>query len=405
MERNGKIDGMNSGKVQKGRRHARSPRSQRARRRRRGRIAAGFLTAFLVLLLSTGLAAVVLYKSGEAALRASAARRAPVIELDEMGQNAAARLQSDFIARNAIPWQEDWVAYEGKIYEYKEETLNLLLLGIDHGGELGKQTDLSDWGAGQADSIFLVSLDQRSKRLHVIGIPRNAMVEVEIYNEKEQCIDTIYNQICLQYGYAGGGVLGLVKMKECVSGMFYQLPIHGVCAISFDAVGIAIEMLGGVEVTIQEDMTGFNAKYTQGSTLTLTRKNAMPYLRYRDTSALGSPTTRLTRQKAFLQAAIAAAVDKMKHDPMLVRRIYEAVAPYMNTDITLDKAVYLAAQSLDCNMADNSFYQLTGEDRQVDFISDEGLPDFYDDYYLDEETLRRTVIEVFYREVIWQPSK
>ena len=53
------------------------------------------------------------------------------------------------------------------------------------------------------------------------------MVNVEIFNVESEHVETIYNQICLQYGYAGGGELGLQKMKESVSELMCGLPIQG----------------------------------------------------------------------------------------------------------------------------------------------------------------------------------
>lgn len=362
------------------------------------RILLALLEILLVLVLALGLIAVYFYKSGEISLKTSAETKAPVLVNDEAQQQ---RLREAYAAAPAtLSWQENWVAYEGEVYAYKEDCLNFVLMGIDRAGRLDKETDLSDWSAGQADTIFLVSLDNKNKKVSIIGIPRNSMVPLDIYNEKEECIDTIYNQICLQYGYAGGGELGLAEMKNSVSELFFELPVHGACAVSYDAIGIVTDRLGGIEVTVPDDMTAFHKSYTKGSTVKLTRKNVVPYLRYRDNSELGSPTTRLTRQKAFLQTAILQAVQELKKNPAFVSDIYQAIVPYMNTDITLDKAVYLAAQSVDYSIGESSFYQLPGEDRRVDFKKAKNPEDFYDDFYLDEEALKKTMMEIFYEKVI-----
>lgn len=365
------------------------------------RIVVGILSTIFVLVMIVGLAGVIFYKSGEAALRASAEAKTPAIETDPQ---EVERMRESYAYGNTVPWQDEWVVYKNGVYEYNEDTLNFLLMGIDQGGELDKNTDLSDWGAGQADAIFLVSMNQRSNAVSIVGIPRNAMVELDIYNEKEQRIDTIYNQICLQYGYAGGGELGLTTMKESVSELFYGLPIHGACAISFDAVGVILDMVGGVEVTIPDDMTMLNTGYKAGSSLLLTKDNVMPYLRYRDTEVIGSPTTRLTRQKEFLKKAISQTITKVKSNPRLVSDIYKAVIPYMNTDITLDEAVYLAAEFVNYRIEADSFYQLIGVDRQVDYVNDAGKTDSYDDLYLDEDYKQQLVMQLFYEEVVLQAN-
>lgn len=363
------------------------------------RIVVGLLEVLLALVLIIGLVGIYFYKAGEMALKASPSTQSPVMEVKlEEVQRICTEYESK--AQETLQWQESWVAYGDDVYEYNQECMNFIVMGIDRSGELEKETKLSDWSAGQADAIFLLSLDNHNKKVSVIGIPRNSMVNVEIYNEQEECIDTIYNQICLQYGYAGGGELGLQKMKDGVSKLLYDLPIHGACAVSYDAIGVVAECLGGIEVTVSEDMSALDKNYTVGNKIVLSKKNIIPYLRYRDNTALGSPTTRLTRQKEFLKTAMVQAIQAVKDRPAIVNEIYQEMIPYMNTDITLDKAVYLAAETLDYSLTDSSFYQLTGVDKQVEFVNAKKAEDFYDDYYLDEEKLKDTVMKVFYQPVV-----
>lgn len=288
------------------------------------KILLGMLQAVFAFLLVIGLVGIYFYKSGEMALKASAETKAPVIQVD-MEEEQKVRTQYENKTKKTLAWQENWVTYQGEVYEYNEECLNFLIMGIDRSGELEKETDLSDWSAGQADTIFLVSLNNRDKQVSIVAIPRNSMIHVDIYNEEKECIDTIYNQICLQYGYAGGGELGLEKMKDAVSKLFYDLPIHGACAVSYDAIGIVVDKLGGLEITISEDMQEYKKDYFVGNQVLLTGKNVVPYLRYRDNSELGSPTTRLTRQKEFLKIALEKAIGQVKSNPVIVRDMYQAI--------------------------------------------------------------------------------
>ncbi len=233
----------------------------------------------------------------------------------------------------------------------------------------------------------------------MIGIPRNAMVNVEIFNSESEQVDTIYNQICLQYGYAGGGELGLRKMKESVSELMCGLPIHGACAVSFNAISVITDRLGGIEIVVPDDMTAYNAAYVQGSTQTLTGRNVVDYLRYRQYNTLGSPTTRLGRQKDFMRVAMGRTMQEIKANPVFVKDIYESLKSYMNTDISVDEAVYIASKALDCTLAEQSFYQLAGVDKAEYFVGENGKQDFYNDYYIDEDALQKIMFEVFYQEV------
>ncbi len=373
-------------------------RKKKRKRKRSGleKVVMCLLSAVLIIVLVLGLAGTILYKSGEIALKASANAAEPqmVIDLEEI-----IKIREEIEYNAGVAWQDDWVVYDGKVYEYRDDMLNFLLLGIDHDGSLSTETKLSDWNAGQADTIFLVSLNQTDKEISVIGIPRNAMVDVEIYNSESERVETIFNQICLQYGYAGGGALGLQKMKESVSELMCGLPIHGACAVSFNAISLITDRLGGIEVVVPDDMTQYDKAFAQGSTQILTGKNVIDYLRYREYKTLGSPTTRLVRQKEFMRVAMGRVMQEIKNNPVFVTDIYKSVKAYMNTDISVDEAVYIASKALDCTLAEQSFYQLSGEDRAEYFVRENGVEDFYNDYYIDKEALQKIMFEVYYREV------
>jgi LCP family protein required for cell wall assembly len=400
-------------------------------------VGAGITTLVVVV----GVVWAILYNSGKTSLKASSSTVAPVVEVTKQDKEAIDRVKEKYAYGEASTEEastqelteaqsqeatdesteteetgtnkklvenqteqaevqtDGWMTYNGKVYKYNEDTMNFVLMGIDRHGNLSSQEDFSDEGPGQADAIFLVSLNTRDKKLSIIGIPRNSMVEIEVYNSQKQQTGTIYNQICLQYPYAGGGSLGLTKMKESVSDLLYQLPIHGACAINLDAIGVIVDKLGGIEVTIPEDLTKLDPSYVKGSKLTLTKDNAWMYLKYRDTSVLGSPTSRLTRQKEFMKTAVNVAISKVKKNPAIVSDIYKSVVSYMNTDISVDEAVYLATEATGYSISNDSFYQLTGYDKRVEYVNKSGNSDFFDDYYLDEGTLKDIFIKVFYTEV------
>ena len=350
--------------------------------------------SIVLLLLAAGI--FIMYKSGEKAFKRGAGSGGLKIEVSQEEMEHA---KEKFAYGNTIPWQDDWLVYHEKIYEYKEDSINFLLLGIDKTGELDRTTDLSDWDAGQADAVFVVSLDPGEKKVSVIGIPRNSMAYVEMFDKDSSSLGYLYNQLCLQYGYAGGGELGLEATKRVVSEILYHLPIHGACAINFDAIGIVTEKIGGVEITIKEDLSILGPEFAEGNQVVIKGDNTLHYLIYRDTSVVGSPTTRLTREKEFLEAMIHKAIACVKSDPKIVGSVYNAILPYMNTDITLDKAVYLAMNSLDYKVSSDSFYQLQGKDVEVTGIGEFGEERTFNDFYLNEDYLLETVVKVFYKEV------
>ena len=357
----------------------------------------GILTALIASIVAVlCLAFVVLYKSGEASLANAVEKKAPTAEgFDE----EEALLAKEKAGLATVTWQDDWVALDGKAYEYDEDIINLLFLGIDRAGSISTETNLDNWKAGQADAIFILSLNPDKKTIRIVGIPRNSMVDVDIYDQNARQMEPIHNQICLQYGYAGGGENGLHAMKDAASKLMYDLPIHGAFAIGYDAVSIINDKVGGVDVEVLEDMPEKNKAFVLGNTVHLDGKLALQYVRERDYYQLGSPTLRLKRQKQYITALIQAAKTCVKQDPLLVTDLYNSITKYMNTDVTVDEAVYLVRQALDYQFDGDSFYLLQGDDVSVPFTRKDGTEDFYDDYYLREDSIRQVMIDAFYNEV------
>lgn len=379
-------------------------KKRRKRRNRKKNIKAGIFAVCTSLVAVAGLFFVLLYAFGGARLRASAETSAPDVTLltDECGAEDI----REKAGLSAVQWQDDWVALDGKVYSYDDSCINLLVLGIDKAGKMTEKTDYEKWKAGQADAIFLVSINPASEKISIIGIPRNTMMDIDIYDGEEHVKETVFDQICLQYPYAGGGKPGIEKTKEKISGLLYGLPIHGAFAVGYDAVSRVNDMVGGVDVVALETLETRYGSYREGEQIHLEGEFVLAYVKVRNMDILGSPTMRLERQKQYLTALLAKVKEEVKKNPAIVANMYSAVSEYMNTDVTLDKAVYLAAQASGYEFDKDDIHLLKGEDKAVPIVKD-GVEtqDYYDDYYLDEESLKSTMTEVFYTEVVLEEQE
>lgn len=365
-------------------------------------IAFSIISAMTALAAIAGLLFLLLYKSGQARLMQS-------VEASMPDSQQITDMQEELIAREkaglaTVEWQDNWIAIDGKVYAYNEACINLLVLGVDKPGALRQETDYENWESGQTDAIFLVSLNPATKYIYIVGIPRNSMVNVDIYDEENHKLDTVYDQICLQYAFAGGGQAGLDRVKKSVSELFYGLPIHGAFAIGYDAVSVINDMAGGVDVEVLEDLQKENKALVKGETVHLDGKLALDYVRSRNYGELGSPTQRLKRQKQYLTVLIEKLRGEVKKNPILVKDMYSAVSRYMNTDVTLEEVVYLAAEALDYQFGPDSFQLLEGEDKAVPIPEEklrpgENAEPFYNDYYLEEDSIKQVMRNIFYEEV------
>lgn len=334
---------------------------------------------------------------GERRLRANAKSEGPDIATSTLVESA------DDISREekqaATVWQEDWIRYNGKVYEYNDKLMTFLVMGIDKKGEVTESTKGTD--GGQADAIFLVVANPDEKKLSLIGINRDTMVDinaVDLYGQNTQA--TAYAQIAVQHGYGDGKELSCQLMENAVSNLFYQLPINGYVSINMDAIPELNDAVGGVSLTaiedvytLENDVKKRKLLVSQGEQIELQGNDAYCYVRYRNKEQFESARLRLARQKQYLQGFLNQAKIETKKNLTLPVSVYQKLSKYMVTDITVDEISYLASEFIGYDMDSNGIYTLEGETR---------MGEKHEEFYPDESSLVDLMIQVFYREVTVQ---
>lgn len=284
-------------------------------------------------------------------------------------------------------WQEGWVRYKGKIYAYNEDIMTFLFMGID------KETDVMELeegtNGGQADALFLAVMNPHTKSVEVIGVNRNTMTDIDVYDEGAY-VTTMEAQIAVQHGFGNGVEESCEYQKKAVRNLFYDIPVHGYAAINMSAIPTVNDAVGGVEVTVKEDLTKADPALKEGAQVQLLGKSALLYVRYRDVDAFASADSRLSRQKQYLEAFIGAAKKAVKEDVSAAADIYQAVVPMMVTDVTIDEAVYLASIFKEYHFDAECFHMVEGETVQGEK---------FEEFYVDEDALYELVIDIFYEEV------
>lgn len=191
--------------------------------------------------------------------------------------------------------------YLDKVSSSKE---NILLMGVDKEGL-------------HADVIMLVSLDSKEKTIRVLSIPRDTRVE---YSGGR------YDKINHALAYENGEekVISLVKQ---ITGM----PIHYYCEVNFEGFRNVIDILGGVEFDVPEDMhyedpaQDLYIHVNKGLQL-LDGKDAEGVVRFRATYVEGD-TKRIGVQQDFLRALFKQKLkpEYLRKAPALIEEMYEHV--------------------------------------------------------------------------------
>ena len=263
--------------------------------------------------------------------------------------------------------------YDGNAYNYNDKLINILIIGVDR-QKPGVSTK------HQADALFLVSLDAENKSANVISISRDTISNVDSYDINGNYFATTKQQLCLAYTYGSNDKQSSELTVKAVSGFLYGIPISGYYTIFMNSLSDIVDSVGGVPVSISEDMTKINSSFKSGATVTLTGNNVLPYLRYRGES--NAP--RLERQKAFIKSFTSQAKKAATKDLTLPVKMYNKLSSNTVTNVDATSAVYLASEALKANFNFRGVEGVSGSDGT------------YETFTADETKLYKLLLDVFY---------
>lgn len=262
----------------------------------------------------------------------------------------------------------------GKAYYYNKDLINILCIGVD-------KRNAKEKSDHQADAIYLVSADVKNKKAKIIAISRNTLTDIDVYDMNGDFLDTDRKQICLSYAYGSDDEESSLLTKKAVSRLLYDLPINGYYTIFMDSISDIVDSVGGVKVTVPEDMTKANKKWTKGAKITLTGESALKYITYRQDIS----EVRLQRQKQFVKNFISAAKTAVSKDISLPFDMYNKLAKNTVTDVNSSSAVYLASEVI---KSEFEVLQIPGE---------VGFDGTYETFETDETVLYEFVLDAFYK--------
>ena len=302
------------------------------------------------------------------------------IQKKKAAEATSAKATAEAEDSNTVTWQ-------GKTYKYNQNLSNYLLLGVDK--RTPAETRVGKADAGQADALFLLSLNRKTKEMTLITIPRDTMTDVESFDLEGKSLGKSKDHISLSYGYGDGGAESCKLTQEAVSNLFYGLPIQGYLAMNLDGIPQLAKSVGGLTVTVPNNSLEYEyPEFAEGAEVTLTEENTEVFLRSRDVDESQSAIYRMERQKAFLDAFSKKAKECYEQNAKFAANLFVAIKPYTVTNISEDRLMKLF-QTAD---EGDGYIEWTvpGEGTQ-------GLS--YDEYHVDDDAMYAKIMETFYQEV------
>ncbi len=265
-------------------------------------------------------------------------------------------------------------------YSLKKGLRTYLLLGVDTEGSLREEKEPGL--GGQSDAVYLLVCDTNRKSAHILGIPRDTMTEIKVFLPSGKYNGISTDHLTLQYAFGDGMEYSCKLMEEAVSGLLYNVPIHGYAALNLGAVPDLADALEGVDVVVPDDSAvSEESSFKRGAKVTLTRHNIKKFLRFRDTETTLSASIRMERHKAFFRGCARKLKSLIKDDPSVIVRLYNSYSSEFLTDLGPEECAQIAGYDFD-----EEVEMLPGK-----YTSDAD----FDEFYVDEDALRKMVKRIF----------
>lgn len=283
---------------------------------------------------------------------------------------------------NPAPERETIMTIDGRKYVLREGLETFLVLGLDKFEE--EITDDSAYVSGQqCDFLVLLVLDWLNGNNYAIQINRDTIAPVTVYSVDGEVIRTENTQICLSHTYGGEGLLSCRNAADSVSKLLCGVPVDHVFSMTMDAVPEVNDLAGGVELTLDEDLTAIDPSLKKGETVTLKGRLALDFVRARMSVGQGTNLERMGRQRLYLSGLYRACAGRMEEDSGFALRVLKKIAPYTVSDCTAGQ-LSVALDRL--------------SEHEVDLRVIEGYADEEDGYAIfipDNAALRLLVAELF----------
>lgn len=222
-----------------------------------------------------------------------------------------------------------------------EDPFYVLILGVDSSEE--RDEDNSTDGTYRSDSIMLARIDPVNKKITLVSIHRDTLVDLDEYGQQK-----------LNAAYAYGGAALAVETVSELAGV----DISHYVEVNFDALIAIVDALGGIEVDVPIEIDDDEAGgYLAAGEQTLTGEQALILCRSRHAyDDYGDGDSYRAANQRLVLAAIAEKL--LSSDVATIASTLTSLVDYVTTDMSLTDIIGVA-QTLQGLDPDTDFYSAT----------------------------------------------
>lgn len=285
---------------------------------------------------------------------------------------------------------QEVIEYNGSKYVYNQDVVAIAFLGVDK-RELGLNDNAVGTG-GQADADIVLTINTKTGKAKAIAVPRDTMVDIDLYSESDIFLRSENMQLCLSYAYGDGKAKSAENTTTSISRILYDVPISKYFALDLNGIKPINDAMGGVTVESLYDFPNLGIK--KGDSVKLTGDLTETYVRQRDMDTVNASLNRTSRQVQYIKAFAAQVIPAVTQDFSVVSRLYETASKYSTTNLSLSNVTYLTSLMLSKGITNFDTVTIEGEMKASDR---KDYADFvYAEFYPDEDKLMQLVLDTFY---------
>ncbi len=244
----------------------------------------------------------------------------------------------------------------------KVERVNIAILGVDE-----RKNDV-----GRSDTIIIVSLDFKNKKVNILSIPRDTRAYIPAHGFTK-----------INHAYVYGGIELSLKTLENL----LNIPLHYYVKTNFQQFEKFIDAIGGIDIEVEKRMyyrdntDKFLVNLTPG-VHHLNGKEALGYVRFRH-DPMGD-LGRVERQQKFLIALFKQMKEKI--NLINLPQYISLAGSIFETNASLIEAMVIASKFMNITEEDIHTFVMPGTPENINGISyvvpDEGkLKEILDQYF------------------------
>ena len=274
---------------------------------------------------------------------------------------------------------------DGQTYQYRHGLETILFMGID------TRLQYDDVRAGfrsggQSDFLLLLVIDKENETITPIHINRDVMTEITVLGVLGEEAGTVKTQLCLSHGFGDGKEQSCEYTCDAVKNLFLGIDIDYYVSMNMDGISELNDFMGGVTVTLNEDLTAYDPTMTAGTTMTLHGMQAEYFVRQRYYIGDGSNMGRMERQRQYMTELAKLVYARLEESADFIGELFDELKPMLVTNMARGAMINTAWNARDYAL--NHTRTLEGEN----IVG----PDNHMEFHADEAALKDLVIEVFY---------